>query len=520
MHQKKAVVIGAGMGGLATAIRLRASGWTVCVIEQADAPGGKARALASAAGPIDTGPTVLTLPQHADALFRLCGTRLEDEVTLHPLPRLARHFWPDGTQLDLFADIEASAAAIEAFSSRKEAEAFRRFNTLSRNLYEAFEAPMMCSANPSLAEVARISLKRPALWPALAPGMTLERLLRRYFSDPRLVQLFARYATYVGGRPNHTPGVLALVWQAEAAGVWAVEEGIHGLAAALTRVAIAAGITFRFSTQATRILRQNNRVTGVELKDGRALRCDACVFNGDPQALNTPLLGQIEQKILPDKSKHKASLSAWVWAFAATPAGPELAHHNVFFTATPKAEFDPIGKGRMPDEPTLYICAQDRELGRDPPETERFEIIMNGPADYKPSQNEDEECKKRTFQTLQSFGLTFSPLPDKTALTTPGQLAQRFPGSLGAIYGTSPEGMMAPFKRPRARTLLKGLYLAGGGAHPGAGVPMALLSGQHAATALEEDLTSGSLSMPADTHGGISMASPRTERVPSQSSAS
>ncbi|MEF3046304.1 1-hydroxycarotenoid 3,4-desaturase CrtD [Pseudotabrizicola sp. L79] len=513
--QRKVVVIGAGMGGLAAAIRLNAAGCAVTVIEMADGPGGKARAVPSVAGPVDCGPTVLTLRHVADDLFALCGTRMEDEVDLITLPRLARHFWPDGSTLDLFADPEASYDAIRAFSSVREAEAFRRFDGLTRALFQAFDAPLMRAAKPSLPRIAVTAAQRPALWPALLPGLTLDGFLRRRFSDPRLVQLFGRYATYVGGRPSHSPAVLSLIWQAEAAGVWAVRQGMHGLAAALARVAAARGVRFRYATKARRILRQNNRVSGVELDQGSTLPCEICIFNGDPAALQDNLLGEAPRDALP-KGRMPPSLSAWVWAFAARPQGVDLAHHNVFFTADPAQEFGPIGQGQMPLAPTLYVCAQDRELGQPPPAIERFEIIMNGPAGHPSFRSEDMACQSRTFPMLRAQGLTFSALPDRAALTTPALLAQSFPGSQGAIYGGSPEGGLAAFRRPLATTGLAGLYLAGGGTHPGAGVPMALLSGQHAATAAMAAPTSGSRSAPAAMRGGISTASRTTTRAPSR----
>lgn len=515
---EKAVVIGAGMGGIAAAIHLNALGYSVTVLDMADGPGGKARAVASPAGPVATGPTVLTLRAVADRLFALCGTRTEHEVDLIPLPRLARHFWPDGSMLDLFCDRDQTAAAIAAFAGPREADAFRRFDRMTAALYDAFEAPMMLAARPDPLRVVQAALAAPRTWPALLPGVTLDRLLRRYFRDPRLVQMFARYATYVGGRPAKSPGVLALVWQAEARGVWAVRQGLHGLADALARVATAKGVTFRYGTAARRIVRQGGHVTGVELVTGQTLPCAACIFAGDPGALRGNLLGDAARDALP-ASRTPPSLSAWVWAFAARPSGADLAHHNVFFTADPAQEFGPIGAGRMPDAPTLYVCAQDRELGTPLPATERFEIIMNGPAvnavaGHPHTAAEDAICRTRTFPTLARMGLTFDTEPGVTALLTPAMLAARYPGSMGAIYGASPEGALSAFRRPLARTSLPGLYLAGGGTHPGAGVPMAMLSGQHAATALAEDRISGSQPRPAATPGGMSMASRTTERAP------
>jgi 1-hydroxycarotenoid 3,4-desaturase len=511
---QRVVVVGAGMGGLSAAIRLAAAGAHVTVIESADVPGGKARAVASAAGPVDAGPTVLTLRGEVDALFALAGRRTADEVDLIPLAELARHFWPDGSCMDLFPDREANVEAIRAFAGPREAEAFLRFDRMAEALFAAFEHPVIRAPRPALGQIAQTALTRPRLWPALVPGRSLTALLRSYFGDPRLVQLFGRYATYVGGRPDHAPAVLALIWRAEAAGVWAVREGLHGLAAALARAAEGLGAEFRYTIRARRILRQGGRVTGVEVDGGRALPCDICIFNGDPGALQDGLLGNAAREAMPPR-RHAPSLSAWIWSFAAEPHGPPLAYHNVFFTEDPGAEFGPIGAGKMPEDPTLYVCAMDRAT-RPVAGPERFEIIMNAPAGYQGTSGEEKLCHTRTFPRLRRFGLSFTPEPEAKALTTPAILAERFPGTSGAIYGQSPEGTFAAFKRPTARTRLPGLYLAGGGAHPGAGVPMALLSGKHAAEAVMADLTSPSRSARTAMPGGMSTESLRTGRAPSQ----
>ena len=507
------VVIGAGMGGLAAAIRLAAAGARVTLVEAQASPGGKMRALPSAAGPVDTGPTVLTLRGVFDDLFSLSGERLEDHLTLLPQPILARHWWPDGSHLDLTGDREADARAIAAFSSPAEARAYRRFDALAQGLYDAFDGPVMRAPQPLLLPILRAVAARPALWSSLLPGRSLAGLLRRQFGDSRLVQLFARYATYVGGRPEHAPAVLALIWRAEAAGVWAVEGGMHRLAEALAALAGRLGVRVRYGTRARRIVRQGGRVTGVQLDSGETLPCAACVHAGDPAALTGGLLGEGLETALPPSATRPRSLSAWVWSFAAVPQGPlasELIHHNVFFPTDTAREFGPIGAGNMPETPTLYLCAEDRAGGPPPRGAERFEIIVNAPAGRADQPEDFSRCHARTFQTLRRMGLSFSPEPDRGALTTPAMLERLFPGSGGAIYGRSPEGSFAAFARPPAQTRVPGHYLAGGGAHPGAGVPMAALSGQHAAQAVVADLTSRSGSTRTAMPGGTSTRSPTT----------
>ncbi|WP_103256262.1 1-hydroxycarotenoid 3,4-desaturase CrtD [Tabrizicola aquatica] len=513
MDSAEVVVIGAGMGGLAAAIQLAAGGARVTVVEAQAYPGGKMRALASAAGPVDAGPTVLTLRAVFDDLFALAGERLDDHLTLLPQPILARHWWPDGSRLDLTGTRETDAHAIADFASPAEARAFRRFDALAQGLYDAFDAPVMRAPQPQFLPILRAVAGRPALWPALLPGRTLAGLLRHQFRDPRLVQLFARYATYVGGRPDHSPAVLALIWRAEAAGVWAVQGGMHRLAEALAALAGRLGVRLRYGARARRIVRQGGRVSGVQLDSGETLPCAACIHAGDPAALTGGLMGEGLESALPATATTPRSLSAWVWSFAATPQGPlaaDLIHHNVFFPQDTAQEFGPIGAGNMPETPTLYLCAEDRAGGVPPTGPERFEIIVNAPAGRADQPEDFARCMTRTFQTLRRMGLSFSPEPDRAGLTTPAMLERLFPGSGGAIYGRSPEGSFAAFARPPARTRMPGLYLAGGGAHPGAGVPMAALSGQHAAQAVVADLTSRSGWTRTAMPGGTSTRSPTT----------
>jgi len=525
----RVVVIGAGIGGLCAAVRLAHAGCRVTVVEAASGPGGKMRTCPSAAGPVDAGPTVLTMRPVFEALFSDVGQRLEDHLTLIPQTVLARHWWQGGETLDLHADPEVNAAAINAFAGPRAEADFRRFNSRTLAAFDAFDHPLMRAARPRLGAIAGAALRRPRLWPWLLPGMTLARALALEFQDPRLRQLFGRYATYVGGSPYRVPAILGLIWQAEARGVWTVEGGMHRLAHALAALAKANGAEFRYGVTAERITEHWGRVNAVNLADGGTLSCDAVLFNGDPAALRLGLLGKPAKAALPRSATHPRSLSAQVWSFAATVQGPAtgagLAHHNVFFTADPRDEFQPLARNRLPDAPSIYLCAQDRHHADLPPQgAERFEIILNAPAGLSPDPMEAQKCADLTFSRLARHGLTFSAQPDPQAqpqvLSGPSDFARMFPGSEGAIYGRSPEGLMAAFRRPSARTALAGLYIAGGGAHPGAGVPMAARSGLHAAEAITADLDLMSRSAPTATPGGMSTGSATTGSARFRSSGS
>jgi 1-hydroxycarotenoid 3,4-desaturase len=515
------VVIGAGMGGLAATIRLAHAGWGVTLVDQGATPGGKMRTRPTAAGPVDAGPTVLTLRAVFDELFAAAGTRIEDHLRLVPLPVLARHWWPDGSTLDLAADRDRNAAAIRAFGGAAAEREFLGFCRTAAALFDAFDRPVMQRPAPNPAGIAAALAANPRLLPWLLPGVTLARALALSFRDPRLRQLFGRYATYVGGAPGRSPAVLALIWAAEARGVWAVEGGMARLAATLAALAVKGGATILSGTAAVAVETAGGRVTAVRLSDGRRLACGTVVHAGDPAALRDGLMGPGAVPAVPRRAVHPRSHSAWVWSFAARPEGLPLAYHNVLFAADPAREFGEIAAGAMPADPTLYVCAQDR-AGPPPAGAERFEIILNAPAaDGRPRPaDEDRTCRQRTFQSLERFGLRFDPEPGLAALTTPERFAAMFPGSRGAIYGLSPHGLTAAFRRPGARTRVAGLYLAGGGVHPGPGIPMATLSGRHAAEAIMADRASTSRSARTAMPGGMSTASPTTAAVRSRSSPS
>ena len=505
------VVVGAGMGGLAAAMRLAAAGWYVSLCDAHPWPGGKMRQMPSPAGPVDAGPTVLTLRDILAQLFDDTGASLESALELQPLAELARHFWADGTRLDLGHSPEANAAAIEAAFGARARQDFLRFSRATAQLFQAFDGPIMRSAHPRLGPAARAALLRPATWAWLAPGRSLHSALRASFHEPKLRQLFGRYATYVGGNPLLAPAVLGLVWQAEAQGVWAVRGGMAALAQALARRFVDLGGQLRLGTGVQRILHQGGRVAGVCLADGSQIAAHTVVFNGDPLGLPA-LLGAAP---LRPKLNPARSLSARVWTFAAqvAPTGlgrDALGYHSVFFADDEAAEFQPLSRNQTPSAPTIYVCAQDR-LDGTPDGPERFQMILNAPA-VAAQDERTERCQNHPLARLRHFGLQMAPWPQAAQLTTPAQFAQLFPASQGALYGQSPNSTWATFQRPQARTGLAGLYLAGGGVHPGAGVPMALLSGQHAAQAVQSDQISPARSRLMAMRGGMSTVSATAAR--------
>jgi 1-hydroxycarotenoid 3,4-desaturase len=289
---------------------------------------------------------------------------------------------------------------------------------------------------------------------------------------------------------------------------------MHRLAAVLMALAQSLGVRIDLGRSVQQIRVQDGRVVGVVLDDGERLAASSVVFNGDVAALPQGLLGDEARGAVPPVPVGSRSLSALTWNLRAPVQDFPLLRHTVFFSRDYVREFDDLfRRHRLPDEPTVYLCAQDRL--DDPTATrgqaERLLCLINAPARADIDPLADEEiaaCEARTFQRLSSLGLSLDPAGPGHIRHTPTDWSRRFAGSGGALYGQATHGWRASFSRPGARTRLPGLYLAGGSTHPGAGVPMAALSGMLAAQQLLADPT-GQTSIspwhPAVTPGGTSM---------------
>ncbi len=508
MSERRVVIVGAGMGGLCSAIVLAHQGLDVTVVESSGAPGGKVHSREVHGVAIDSGPTVFTMRWVFDALLRSVGTRLEDEMRIQPLPVLARHFWPDGSQLDLSANALESEAAIAAWSSGDEARRFRDFCKTTRQLYATLEGPMIRAQRPSMGGfMGDLGWRGLGVLAQLGPMRSLWQQLGQQFADPRLRQLFARYATYCGSSPWQSPATLMLIAQVEMDGVWSVDGGMVALADALSRVARRRGAVFRYHSTCQRIEQRQGRICGVQLESGEFLPADRVIFNGDAQALRSGLLGQGLKAAVPEAPPPR-SLSALTWSMHAPAQGVQLDRHNVFFQSTYASEFEDIfDRQRLPESPTVYVCAQDRPAQLAPGQAERLFCLVNAPAcgDGQGITEEAlEQCQTRTFQHLHQLGLKLQPTQDNSIRTSPKDFHRRFPASGGALYGQATHGWTSIFSRPGSTTPLPGLYLAGGSVHPGPGVPMAALSGQRAAEALLASLASTSSYPMGATYGGMS----------------
>ncbi len=516
MGEDKVVVIGAGIGGLVAAALLAARGLDVTVVESAAHPGGKMRNVSAGGASIEAGPTVFTMRHLFEEIFDEAGSSFASHITTTRATTLARHSWAEGDTLDLHADHAESRDAIGRFAGAAEARGFDAFSAEAARIHATLYGSFMRRPRTSpIGLTWRLGLSRLAELQATRPYETLWSALGGHFRDPRLMQLFGRYATYCGSSPFKAPATLMLIAHVEASGVWLVEGGLHRIAQALADVAHYHGARFRYNTNVAAILTQSGRAAGVALDCGEQIAADSIIANADPSALADGRFGKAAMRACRTLKPPARSLSALTWAVLADTGGAPLQRHNIVFSEDYAREFADLANGRLPGSPSVYVCAQDRNAqGFAPRGPERLQIIVNAPprgdAPDSLTQTEIDTCETRMLSFLQRSGLCVRWKPEARVLTTPVDYESRFPSTGGALYGRASHGWAASFLRPGSKTRIPGLYLAGGATHPGAGVPMAALSGRLASHALMQDRTSMRLFHPAAIAGGMSTPSATT----------
>jgi 1-hydroxycarotenoid 3,4-desaturase len=518
------VVVGAGVGGLCLAIRLAAAGVPVELFEKEATVGGKLRRVEVGGAGVDGGPTVLTMRWAFDEIFRATGAPLEAHVELAPLPTLARHYWPDGSSLDLYADLERSAAAIAAFAGRREAEGYRAFCAYARGILEAVEGPFLRSALPGVRDLFSLrGLGAAARAVRIDATRTMAKAIASFFRDARLRALFGRFATYVGSSPWRAPATLNVIAAVELAGVWAVRGGMYALAEALLARARALGVRVREGAAVEEIvLGPGGRAAGVRLAGGEVVAARAVASNGDGADLGRLVPGAPRGRLGGASAERSLSALVLTARARARAEGAALEHHTVFFPSNYEDEFRALfGEGRVPGEPTVYVCAQDRGpfgpgAGAGGAGGERLLVLINAPPDgdrpgaYPPEETDAWVAKILT--RLRGAGLELRPTA--VSLTTPRDFARLSPSSGGALYGPASHGLTAAFSRPASKTGVPGLYAVGGSVHPGAGVPMAALSSAICARAMADDLGLTGPSLAGATSGGTSTASATADAMP------
>jgi phytoene desaturase len=497
----RVVVVGAGLGGLAAAARLAASGHDVTVCEQAASTGGKLGWYERDGFAFDTGPSLLTLPAVYRDLFLKTGGPLEDTVPLTPVDPVCHYRFADGVELDMpnVSRTRIAAAWDDAVGNGAGAD-WTTFMERAARIWDATRGPFLESAldgpRALLGQARKVADLR-----TVAPWRSLRSLGRQYLHDPHQRTVLDRYATYTGSDPRRAPAALATVpFVEQSFGAWYVPGGLRRLGDAVAGRARECGARIRTSADVVAVELAAGRVAGVRLADGERLAADVVVANADARHLYRDLLPPSEVAApLAQLRRTRPSLSGFVLLLALRGRTPGLRHHTVLFPSDYDDEFDSVfgtgphrasGPRPVPD-PAVYISAPDDPELRPDDDHEAWFVLVNAPRQVPDGQQPDgvadrgvdwtaaglaEGYADRVLALLAERGLDVRDRVLWRVIRTPADLERDTRSVGGSIYGTSSNGPRSAFLRPANRSPVPGLFLVGGSAHPGGGIPLVGLS--------------------------------------------
>ena len=485
-------VIGSGIAGLSAAIRLSLQGRKVVVFEKNTYTGGKITAFEKQGFRFDMGPSLFTMPQLVEELFELAGKTPKDYFQYHTHDEVCRYFWLDGKCLTLYPSVDRNVEAITTVFGKESGRRVRKYFDDARKKFE-LTAPFFLESSLHKAKtfLSPRVLKVVSEIPRLGLFSTLDYQNKRYFKEPKLVQLFNRYATYNGSSPYQTPGIMQMISHLEhGMGTHFPVGGMHAISQSLTKLAQELGVQFELSSMVEHILVEENKVQGV-MVNGTERMFDLVVCNSDIKHAYHELLPKQVRR--PKKTlAQEPSSSALIFYWGIGQTFPEMDLHNIIFSEDYKEEFNHIcSNGPFWKDPTIYIHISNRlEVDDAPKGKDSWFVMVNVPYD----QGQDWEdivrkVRRKLIERISSvLGKDIASLIETEEILTPTQIQQRTSSVGGALYGTSSNERMAAFLRHSNKSSsVKGLYFCGGSAHPGGGVPLCILSGKIAAEWIKED---------------------------------
>jgi diapolycopene oxygenase len=497
------VVIGGGLGGLAAACTLAARGARVLVLEANAALGGKALVLEARGFRFDMGPTIVTLPEVLRRVFAEAGRSLDRCVDLRPLDPQWRCFFEDGSTLDLIASAQRMQARLVEYAGRDSAAGYLRFLALARNLHRISEQFFFWKPIDGLRDTLQFAdtFKPSTLrdLAALRIGRSVAATIRREVPDPRVAQMLDHFTQYVGSSPYGSPAVLCgIAHMQTTAGIWYPIGGVRTVPEALIALAREFGVELHTGAAVAGIIENEGRARGVRLEDGTVHEADAVVSNMDSYRTHAELLSSRTAAPFMRRRKYEPSCSGVVLYLGLDRRYEHLCHHNFVFSRDPQAEFEAIyAAGRPAADPTCYVAAPaGTDPGVAPAGGEALYVLVHAP--YLRPEHDWPRMFPAYRQRILDKLKTCGGMPDIEArivyesALTPLDIHERYRVMKGAIYGLASHGTAFGAFKPGNRSRdLRGLYLAGGAAHPGPGMPMALMSGWIAADALARDFGLG-----------------------------
>lgn len=493
---KKAVVIGAGIGGLSAAARLAHYGFEVEVFETNSLPGGKANQITGSGFRFDTGPSLLTMPFVIEDLFKELNEDINEYLTIEPLDILCRYHYDDGKYFDAHSDI---GLLKKEFSNKLHVDEtmIQQYLDYSKTIYDLTAELFLFNDFSSWKNFLNSkSLKTLININKIDAFRTMHEANSSFFGDSDVVQFFDRYATYNGSNPFKAPATLNIIQHVEYnLGGYTIKNGIYELPSALYKLCLKKGVKFSFECRVSSINYSEKRVSGISYQKNDqkySVNCDITISNSDVNYTYQKLLPDLKSRSKKKYKKLEASSSALVFYWGVKGIYPNMKAHNILFSKNYANEFnDLFEKKIIHDDPTIYIYISSKHNSTDaPPDHENWYVMINAP--YNIAQNWDAELiRLKKIITEKIMSVTGIDLKDKIVFEntlTPLDIETQTSSSRGSLYGISSNNKYAAFLRQKNKsTDLHGLYFCGGSAHPGGGIPLVILSGKIAADLIKRD---------------------------------
>ena len=478
MHQK-AIVIGCGIAGLATSIRLKTAGFDVKLFETNSYPGGKLHQIKTQGFRFDMGPSLFTMPWLIDELFLLCNKNPKDYFEYKEKEVICNYFWEDGTTFTVDSDSEVFITkAAKAFGESP--ENLRKYLEVNKSKYELTKSIFLeKSLHKANSYLSSKTIKALLKIGQMGINRTLDQWNAGFFRNTKLIQLFNRFATYNGSSPYRTPGIMSMIPHLEMGlGAYFPKGGMYQITTSLYSLAKDIGVEFHFNSPVHKIKVTNNQAVGVMTESGLE-NAAVVVSNMDVYPTHRKLLS--DQKAPERVLKQERSSSALIFYWGIKKIFPELDLHNIFFSEDYESEFEHIfEKKTLFEDPTVYINISSKEEPKDAPNNcENWFVMINAPGNY----NQDwEELKKQAKKNILNklgriLGCDIAKLIVEEIVLEPKTIEENTSSYRGALYGASSNSKFAAFLRhPNFSGKIKGLYFCGGSVHPGGGIPLCVLS--------------------------------------------
>ena len=476
---KKAIIIGSGVGGLATALRLKAQGLDVVVFENNSYPGGKLSSFNLGQYRFDAGPSLLTMPHYIDELFELFNENPKDYFNYKRKDISCKYFWEDKTVLNAYSDknkfineINKVLKVDKNIVAKYLLKAKKKYD-LTKNIF------LEQSLHKIKTYLSSDLIKGIFNLYMFQINKTLDTVNQDELKEPHLVQLFNRFATYNGSSPFKTPGMMTLIQHLEQEyGTFVSEKGMINISKSIFDLAKRNGVKFEFNKLVNEIVVKNNKVVGVKVNN-TVIESDFVVSNMDIVPTYKKLLKKSYQPKKVLNQERSSSALIFYWGIKKTFKNLEL--HNILFSNNYKKEFDSIFElGTISDDPTVYINITSKDVVSDAPkESENWFVMINSPNDTGQDWNEIiKTVRKNTINKInRTLNIDIESFIEFEKVFSPKTIEKNTQSYLGSLYGSSSNNKMSAFLRhPNFSKHIQNLYFCGGSVHPGGGIPLCLLS--------------------------------------------